>query len=178
MLDLAIRNGLVVDGTAAAPVEADVGIERGRIVATGSVGSARQVLDAGGLVAASARFRIAPVECPLTSWQLTGLGGPMPSTRSCCVSKGSAPTWPPSLDTTRCCDTTTPGLGGTRRPGCPRLSSTKSDEPLNRVPWASLPDSSTSLAVTLRQRISSNWPEPRHRSADSTARTCETRAKA
>ena len=52
MLDLAIRNGLVVDGTAAAPVEADVGIERGRIVETGSVGSARQVLDAGGLVVA------------------------------------------------------------------------------------------------------------------------------
>ena len=52
MLDLAIRNGLVVDGTGAAPVEADVGIESDRIVQTGSVGPARQVLNAHGLVVA------------------------------------------------------------------------------------------------------------------------------
>ena len=52
MLDLAIRNGLVVDGTGAAPVEADVGIDGDRIVETGSVGPARQVLNAEGLVVA------------------------------------------------------------------------------------------------------------------------------
>ena len=52
MLDLAIRNGLMVDGTGAAPVEADVGIEKDRIVEIGDVGSARQVLNADGLVVA------------------------------------------------------------------------------------------------------------------------------
>ena len=50
MLDLAIRNGLVVDGTSAAPIEADVGIEKDRIVEIGRVGPARQVLNADGLV--------------------------------------------------------------------------------------------------------------------------------
>ena len=52
MLDLAIRDGLVVDGTGAAPAESDVGVVRDRIVEIGTVGPARQVLDAAGLVVA------------------------------------------------------------------------------------------------------------------------------
>ena len=52
MLDLVIRDGLVVDGTGAAPAEMDVGIEGDRIAELGGVGPARQVLDAAGLVVA------------------------------------------------------------------------------------------------------------------------------
>lgn len=50
-VDLVIRNGLVVDGTGAAPVEADVAVAADRIVAIGEVsGSGRTELDAKGLV--------------------------------------------------------------------------------------------------------------------------------
>lgn len=52
MLDLAIRDGLVVDGTGVAPVEVDIGVEGDRIVQIGGVGPARQVVDASGLVIA------------------------------------------------------------------------------------------------------------------------------
>jgi N-acyl-D-aspartate/D-glutamate deacylase len=53
MLDYAIRNGLVVDGTGAPGTRADVGIRGGRIVAVGPLEeSARQELDADGLVVA------------------------------------------------------------------------------------------------------------------------------
>ena len=49
MFDLLIRGGTVVDGTGAAPREADVAIEGGRIAAIGhGLGDARHTLDAGG----------------------------------------------------------------------------------------------------------------------------------
>jgi N-acyl-D-aspartate/D-glutamate deacylase len=53
MLDYAIRNGLVVDGTGSPGHRADVGLRDGRIVAVGSLEeSARRELDADGLVVA------------------------------------------------------------------------------------------------------------------------------
>lgn len=53
MIDLVIRNALVIDGTGAPGVEADVAIEGGRIVAVGgSVGAAREEIDAAGLTLA------------------------------------------------------------------------------------------------------------------------------
>lgn len=52
MIDLAIHNGLVVDGTGTEPFPADVGIDGGRLVAIGEVGAARRDLDATGLVVA------------------------------------------------------------------------------------------------------------------------------
>ena len=52
MIDLAIRNGLVVDGTGAEPYPADVGIDGGRLVDIGEVGAARRDLDASGKVVA------------------------------------------------------------------------------------------------------------------------------
>jgi N-acyl-D-amino-acid deacylase len=51
-VDLAIRNGLLVDGTGAEGRAADVGIRDGRIVAIGEVGEAAQELDAAGKVVA------------------------------------------------------------------------------------------------------------------------------
>ncbi|MGH7009304.1 MAG: N-acyl-D-amino-acid deacylase family protein, partial [Caulobacteraceae bacterium] len=49
MRDLVIRGGVVVDGSGAAPFEADVAIEGGRIVEVGKdVGSARREIDARG----------------------------------------------------------------------------------------------------------------------------------
>ena len=51
MLDIVIRNGLVVDGTGALPRAGDVGIRDGRIVAIGAVGEqATRVIDAGGRI--------------------------------------------------------------------------------------------------------------------------------
>ena len=51
MYDLLIRNGLVVDGTGAAPRRADIAVTDGRIVAVGDVtGAAHEELDATGLV--------------------------------------------------------------------------------------------------------------------------------
>ena len=51
MLDLVVRNGVVVDGTGGAPRPADVGIRAGRIVAIGEVDEpARQTIDAEGLL--------------------------------------------------------------------------------------------------------------------------------
>ncbi len=50
MLDLAIRGGMVVDGTGAARRRADVGIQGDRIVAVGEVGEAAEEIDATGLV--------------------------------------------------------------------------------------------------------------------------------
>lgn len=52
MIEIAIRDGLVVDGTGGPPRVADVGIAGGEIVAVGDVGAARQDLDVGGLVVA------------------------------------------------------------------------------------------------------------------------------
>ena len=53
MLDYAIRNGLVVDGTGAPGFRADVGIRDGMIVAVGTVTEeAATELDAEGLVVA------------------------------------------------------------------------------------------------------------------------------
>lgn len=52
MIDLAIRNGLVVDGTGTEPFTADVGIDGGRVVDIGEVGAARRDVDATGLVVA------------------------------------------------------------------------------------------------------------------------------
>jgi N-acyl-D-aspartate/D-glutamate deacylase len=56
MLDLVVKGGLVVDGTGAAPVPADVGIRDGRIAFVDADGveatQARRVIDADGLVVA------------------------------------------------------------------------------------------------------------------------------
>ncbi len=51
MADLVIRGGMVVDGTGAAPFEADIAIEGGRIAAIGKVsGTGREEIDARGRV--------------------------------------------------------------------------------------------------------------------------------
>ena len=51
MLDLIIRGGTIVDGTGAAPVVGDIGVQGDRIVAVGKVeGPARREIDATGLV--------------------------------------------------------------------------------------------------------------------------------
>ena len=51
-IDTAIRNGLVVDGTGADAVQADVGLHDGRIVAVGVVPEADNEIDADGKVVA------------------------------------------------------------------------------------------------------------------------------
>src|SRR5277367_5729524 len=52
-LDVIIRNGTVVDGTGAAPFEADVGISGGKIAEVGRIaGSAKEEIDARGLLVA------------------------------------------------------------------------------------------------------------------------------
>jgi N-acyl-D-aspartate/D-glutamate deacylase len=51
-IDLAIRNGDVVDGTGAPRRRADVGIHEGRIVAIGDVGAAADEIDATGRIVA------------------------------------------------------------------------------------------------------------------------------
>src|SRR4051812_46740250 len=50
--DLIVRNGLIVDGTGAAPVEGDVAVTAGRIAVVGKklTGSGREEIDARGLV--------------------------------------------------------------------------------------------------------------------------------
>ena len=50
MIDLAVRHGVVVDGTGAVERRADVGIDDGRIVAVGEVPDAEQEIDAAGKV--------------------------------------------------------------------------------------------------------------------------------
>ena len=50
VIDLAVRHGVVVDGTGAAERRADVGIDDGRIVAVGDVPEAGQEVDAAGKV--------------------------------------------------------------------------------------------------------------------------------
>ena len=51
MLDLIIRGGTLVDGTGAAPVVGDIGVQGDRIVAVGKVeGTARREIDATGLL--------------------------------------------------------------------------------------------------------------------------------
>lgn len=50
MIDLALRNGLVVDGTGAPARRADVGIDGGRVVAVGDVPEAARDIDAAGKV--------------------------------------------------------------------------------------------------------------------------------
>ena len=52
MIDLAVRNGIVVDGTGADERRADVGIDEGRVVAVGEVPEAESELDAAGKVVA------------------------------------------------------------------------------------------------------------------------------
>ncbi len=52
MIEMAIRDGLVVDGSGGAARIADVGIDGGRLVAVGDVGAAKRNLDAAGLVVA------------------------------------------------------------------------------------------------------------------------------
>ena len=53
MLDLVIRNGLLVDGTGAPARRADVGIAAGKIAAIGGIAeSAKRTLDASDLVVA------------------------------------------------------------------------------------------------------------------------------
>ncbi len=51
-IDLAIRNGLVVDGTGGEPRPADIGIDDGRIVAIGELPEADREIDAAGKVVA------------------------------------------------------------------------------------------------------------------------------
>jgi len=51
-VDIAIRNGLVVDGTGAEPVRADVGLSGGRIVTVGAVPEATTEIDAADKVVA------------------------------------------------------------------------------------------------------------------------------
>lgn len=51
-IDLAIRNGLVVDGTGAEPVQADVGLRDGRVAVVGAVPEADREIDAAGKVVA------------------------------------------------------------------------------------------------------------------------------
>ena len=49
--DLVIRNGMVIDGTGAAPVLADVAVSGGRIVAVGEVsGATTEEIDAAGKI--------------------------------------------------------------------------------------------------------------------------------
>jgi N-acyl-D-aspartate/D-glutamate deacylase len=50
MIDLAVRHGVVVDGTGGEERRADVGIDDGRIVAVGAVPEARREVDAAGKV--------------------------------------------------------------------------------------------------------------------------------
>src|SRR5207344_3202605 len=53
MLDLVIRNALLVDGLGSAPRHGSLAVAGGRIAALGDdVGAGRQTLDAGGLVLA------------------------------------------------------------------------------------------------------------------------------
>lgn len=52
VLDLAIRGGLVVDGTGTPARRADIGIAQGRIVSVGDTDSAARTVDADGLVVA------------------------------------------------------------------------------------------------------------------------------
>jgi N-acyl-D-aspartate/D-glutamate deacylase len=56
MIDLLIRGGTVIDGTGAAPIRADVGVDDGRIVFVGDSTApdkqARRIVDAEGLVVA------------------------------------------------------------------------------------------------------------------------------
>ena len=52
MIDLAVRNGVVVDGTGAQERSADVGIDDGRVVAVGEVPAAEREIDADGKVVA------------------------------------------------------------------------------------------------------------------------------
>ena len=49
-VDIAIRNGLVFDGTGAEPVAADVGLSEGRIALVGEVPEAALEIDAAGKV--------------------------------------------------------------------------------------------------------------------------------
>ena len=51
-VDLAVRNGLVFDGTGAEPVRADVGVQDGRIALIGTVPEAAREIDAAGKVVA------------------------------------------------------------------------------------------------------------------------------
>jgi N-acyl-D-amino-acid deacylase len=50
VIDLAIRDGVVIDGTGAAERQADVGVDNGRIVAVGDVPAAKQEIDAADKV--------------------------------------------------------------------------------------------------------------------------------
>src|SRR5688572_18756567 len=52
MHDIAIRGGVVVDGTGAPARRGDIGISDGRVTAVGEVGSARRTIEADGQVVA------------------------------------------------------------------------------------------------------------------------------
>ena len=52
MHDIAIRGGVVVDGTGAPARRGDIGITGGRVTAVGDVGPARQTIEADGQVVA------------------------------------------------------------------------------------------------------------------------------
>ena len=52
MHDIAVRGGLVIDGTGVAARRADVGITGGRVTAIGDVGEARRSIDVEGQVVA------------------------------------------------------------------------------------------------------------------------------
>jgi len=58
--DVLIRNGTVYDGTGAAPLVADIGIEGDRIVAVGELGDAEavRIIDASGLAVAPGFFNL------------------------------------------------------------------------------------------------------------------------
>lgn len=51
MLDLLIKNGLIFDGLGSTPMQCDIGIQNGKIVAIASslTSNAPQVVDASGL---------------------------------------------------------------------------------------------------------------------------------
>ena len=50
MIDIAIRGGLVIDGTGAQRYQADVGILNDQIVEIGRVSTANREIDATGLI--------------------------------------------------------------------------------------------------------------------------------
>lgn len=49
-MDLAIRHCQIIDGTGAPPREGDIGVQHGRVEAVGVVGTAKQEIDANGLI--------------------------------------------------------------------------------------------------------------------------------
>ena len=70
-MDLALRNGTIIDGTGRARYRGDVGIKNGRIVAVGEVkGKASEEVDVAGAVIAPGFFT-----------NMSQTLGPLPSSR-------------------------------------------------------------------------------------------------